>query len=604
MSTGKTRRLISSALAAGLLAATPGQAQVSLFNGFNPQDPIGSTAVELWRLVREKCVPGDRKVVVGTASLPVTVQAFTRDQGNHLMGAVHSAFSRLPGVEMAPFSDVGAVLEVQNAGLLSAPNAGDAEAMMNRVEILITASGQKVGPNTHFSINAIGRGSVQCFLSVGPVVVPPSLAGEIYVPAENIFDKAARDVWTKSRGTNEIVVKARMTNGVPLDRNLPDHFTRMMSKAVQSAERNAIETSIGNPTKLIPVSPERASRDSENRWEADVVVEPRRNGYHISIEVSRKDTTPVFSDGLVPADELPALQWASLSTGRSASTAIPRLSAAPMRIEDRVDGRQPNKIYSFSLARESYVEVDLPIDRVRGPHRTIPVDVFGPGNMPQRTIHLANGARPNLRRYKLPPGQYTIKVATPGPARYDYTLRARAIDSSGMLEPEGPGRLLSQFQDWYAGYFDTPTGRRACYAYTPAIEVSPLGWREELPVIWLSAFANETGNLSHLLDKSPFYQEGSDFEVSVNESGSERQIAVSTLNTFIQPLKTNALGQHIIDMDAVSGYNRGTTLELRGLTKSGEPTRILYSLQGYRSAVNALALACGRRDVASALVWK
>lgn len=602
MSTVFMRRLMSSVVVAGLLAATPGKAQVATYDWYDQQDPIGSASKELWRLVRESCVPDGRKVVVGTASLPVTVQAFTRDQGNHLMGAVHSAFSRLPNIEMAPFSDVGAVLEVQNAGMLATPNAGQAEAMLDRIEILITGSGQKVGPNTHFSLKAIGRRGIQCYPSVGPFVVPPSFAGETYIPAENIFAKAASDVWSKSRGTNEIVVKARMTNGVPLDRNLPDHFTRMMSKAVQSAEKHAIETSIGNPTRLVPVSAERASADNDNRWNADVVVEPRRNGYHISIEVSRRDQTPVFSDGLVLADELPALEWASLS-GRSSTHALPRIGPAPIRIEDKVDGRQPNKTYTFSLVRESYVEVDLPADRVRGQSKTMQVELFGNGLL-QRTIHVENRARPNLRRYRLAAGQYTIKVSTPGPSRHDYTLRVRGVDSSQMLEPEGPGRLLSQYQDWYAGYFDTPSGRRACYAYTPALEVSPAGWREELPVIWLSAFANETGNLSHLLDKAPFYRAGSEFEVMVNEPGNGRMLGVSTLNDFIQPLKTNAAGQHIIDMDAVAGYNRGTTLELQGTTKDGRPTRILYSLQGYRSAVNALAIACGRRDVASALVWK
>lgn len=606
-----TRPLISSLAAAALLASVPAAAQTTvMFPGFVPEDPINSAARELWRLVREKCVQGDRRVVVGTASLPVTVQAFTQDQGNHLMGAVHAAFSRLPDLEMAPFSDIGAVLEVQSVGLLSSPNAGAAEAMLNKVEILIQGSGQRVGANTNFSLKAIGRLGTECFLNVGPFVVPSYLAGEIYIPAENIFGKAANDVWTKSKGVNEVVVKARTPTGIELDRHLPDHFTRMMSKAVSRASATASEVSIGNPTKLSVVGPDRASFEGNKRWDADVVVEPRRNGFHISIEVSRKDDTPIFSDGLVLADEMPALQWAALgpaTAGRTgAVAAIPRLGAVPLRIEDQIDGRRLSHSYAFSVTRESYVEVDLPVDRIRGPGRVLPVDVVGPGNKPLPTIHIVNPARPNLRRYKLAPGQYTIKVASPGPARHDYILRARAVDTSTLLEPEAPGRLLSRFQDWYAGYIQDASGQRTCYAYTPAVEVGPRGWREQLPVIWLSAREDHGGEINHLLDDKRNYAEDSPLYATVDDAGSMRQINVSAPEdgNFIQPMLLNARGQPVLNREAIRGYNNGSTLELRGTTQDGRPARVVYSLQGYRSAVNALSLACNRRDLANDLVWR
>ena len=62
-------------------------------------------------------------------------------------------------------------------------------------------------------------------------------------------------------------------------------------------------------------------------------------------------------------------------------------------------------------------------------------------------------------------------------------------------------------------------------------------------------------------------------------------------------------GQAILNRDAIRGYTLGSAIELHGTVAGGGSSRIKYSLIGYRSAVNAAAIACGRRDLANDLVW-
>lgn len=602
-------RLMIWAMAASLTAASPEvtAAQTQMFAGFNEQDPIGSAAGELWRQVKAQCGPLKTPVLVGTASLPVSVQAFTKDQGNNLMQQVHAAFSRLDGLKMAPFGDIGALLEVRGAGLTETPNAGDVEAILDKVEIVIRATGQRVGPNTHFALQAIGRRGYECSPSVGPVTVPAHLVGEVYKRTENIFADAARDVFERTKGSVPLVLTARLPNGTSLDPALPDYFARLMEKAIGQAGKSADRQSISNPTEVPVVSPAEAPSDPEKRWDAAVIVEPRSNGYHLSINVRRKDVTAVFSDGLVSIDDLPALQWAALGRSSSRTVQAPRLGATPIRIDGRVEGGRSMQQFAFSLGRESYVEVDIPATSVRGPHPALPVDVLGPGNAPLKTIHIANPSRPNLRRYKLAAGQYTIRVASSGPMRQDYQLRARAVETTTMLQPEAPGRLIRRFQDWYASVLEHPqTGRRTCYAYTAAVEAGPSNWREQAPFILLQAESEGSGPLQHLIEDKRYYRSGAPFEALINEGGTQRALNATPRETgnFIRPEKAGSNSQPILDMEAVAGYNKGTTIEIRGTTPDGRPAHVVYSLQGYRAAVNAMSLECGRRDLANALVWK
>jgi hypothetical protein len=53
----------------------------------------------------------------------------------------------------------------------------------------------------------------------------------------------------------------------------------------------------------------------------------------------------------------------------------------------------------------------------------------------------------------------------------------------------------------------------------------------------------------------------------------------------------------------VRAYTQGQSIVVSGRTADGKPAEVKYSLIGYRGAINAAALNCGRADLARDLVW-
>jgi hypothetical protein len=604
--------------------AVPAQAQASTetFEGFDPNDPVGSAVKELMRLAREKCGLADRKVVVGVASLPTDVQAFTRDQGNHLMGVVHAAFSRMQGIRMAPFRDVGAIVELRSVGLTTTSQAGDAERLMQEINLVVQATGQKFGPNIRFQLAAIGRNDLNCYEVTPMVNIPQSMAGEVFIPAENIFNSAARELWERSRGFNQVAVESKSVTGAPVDAHLPGYFAIKLRQAVTTT-RSQVTENLGTPTELEVVQRREATAERQQRWDADVLVEQRANGYKISVDVTRPNTTPISHFGIVSVEDLPALRRADLT--RVAAIARPQLppkpnqprmpqaqrasagdaamiqfSLSPTRIQDTLDDQNREQRYAFKLERESFVELD--VLRLSGSSQVIAPDLAGSNGMPIKAL-FEGKARPNLRRYRLQPGDYEVRLTTEGQGRHEYVFSSRAVDIGRMLEPEAPGRLTRRFQDWYAGE-TRRAGKKVCYVFTTAMEVAPVGWREQRPIIWLSLSEDASEPLNHMLDDVQRYSPNKPVKAMVEGEGGLRPLEVKALNTHLQPVTMNAAGQAVLNRDAIRGYTVGSMIELRGETLDGKPAQIRYSLLGYRSAVNAAALNCNRPDLTRDLVWK
>ena len=594
-----------------LVAAPPtgATAQTQMMAGFDPYNPFGSAAQILWQRIQQQCPQLKLPVTIGIASRPVTREAFTTDQGNNIMQQIRAAFSNIPGITMAPWLDIDPIKGIVDTGVLDNPLAGDNKEQLSKIQLEVRASGYKVGAATRFNLSAHGwNGYESCSPSLDPFPVSQDFIGEEYSSTDELFNKVAAGVWAASVDTgNPMTLSVRMLSGLPVSPGWQEFFSDKLRRALskQNAEEKETKIRAERHVQLViahdPASPE------DKRWDGMVTVDPRPLGYRISVSVNRRNTTPVSEDGLVTLDELPTMQqWAAL--GPEAHT--PRLDQTPMRINARIEGGRALQQYPFLVAQESYVEVDIPTASVRGPHPAVPVDVLGRNNAQMKTIHIANPSRPNLRRYKLGPGEYTIRVASAGPVAQDFQLRARAVDTKDMLMPEAPGRLLRRFQDWYASVSEDPrTGQRTCYAYTAAQEAGPRYWREQAPFILLQASSAGVGNgdLQHLIEDKRYYKPNTPFEAVIREGGGmvrRLNAAPTAAGNFIRPTKQGSNGQPILDMDAVAGYNRGTTLEIQGTTPDGRPAHVVYSLQGYRAAVNAMSLECGRRDLANALVWK
>jgi hypothetical protein len=603
-------------------ASAAAQATTSAIDGFNPADPMNSAAREVMRLVHEKCGTEGRRLQVGVASLPIEYQAFTRDQGNHIMNQVHGAFSRLTDVNLIPFRDVGAIEELRSVGMTSTGNAGDAERLINQSDIIVRATGQRVGRTINFQLTATGRKQLECIVSTPVIELPAALVGEVFVPAEKIFDQTALELWRRSRGVNQVAVDAQSGSGGPLDPHLPGFFTRQMSMAVSRMEQFATEN-LGSRTELVVVPRREANLDHGQRWDADVVIEPRGSGYRLMIEAKRPNTTSVNQYGLIMADELPSIRRSDLvrqaSLIRAAPPARPNgprgparvaradgdaavitVSNALSRIQDSVDDQSGEQRYAFTLFRESFVEFD--ITRIGGKQISFKPELFGSNGMPVDSFPPGR-ARINLRRWRLPPGQYELRVAPQERGRHEFILASRAASVSSMLEFEPIGRLTRRFDDWYVGERQI-NNTRVCFAYTQAVEVAPTGWREQRPYIWMAINADpKIQEISHFVDDASRYD--GDVKVSFeDQAGSMRGLSVVSVNGIFQPAVANARGEKVLDRESVRGYTQGSSILIEGKAATGEPAKVRFSLFGYRSAINAAAIACGRPDLAQDLVWR
>jgi hypothetical protein len=492
MRLGHTKAGLLAATAAAALAASisaaSAQTTTSALAGFNAADPMGSAAREVMRLVHEKCGTNGRKLFVGVASLPIEYQAFTRDQGNHIMNQVHGAFSRLPDVNLIPFRDVGAIEELRSVGMTQTGNAGDAERMIGQSDIIVRATGQRVGRSINFQLSATGRKDLECIVSTPVIELPAALVGEVYVPAEKIFDATAIELWRRSRGVNQIAVDAQSASGGPLDPHLPGYFTRQMSMAISRMEQFATEN-LGNKTELVVVPRREASLDRAQRWDADVVIEPRSTGYRLMIEARLPNTTTVNQYGLIMADELPSIRRsdlvrqasviraapppaarpggpaANVRVARSAGdAAVISITNTPTRVQDTVDDQAGEQRYAFQLFRESFVEFD--VVKIGNKQISFKPELFGGNGMPVDSFPPGR-ARINLRRYRLPPGQYELRVTPEERGRHEFVLATRAASVSSMLEFEPAGRLTRRFDDWFVGE-RAINNNRVCFAYTQA----------------------------------------------------------------------------------------------------------------------------------------
>jgi len=618
-------KLAGAAFAGFLAAPSAAGAAAEPFPGYDPRDPLGSAALEAVRLARtDICGIGDRQIVVGVGSMPLEVQAFTRDQAVHVMGLIHAAFSRVPNIRLAPFRDLGAIDDIRKVGMTTTANAGNVEDLAKDVELVVQATGQKSGNNIRVQLIGVGKGAVVCHFLTPPIELPQSAAGDVYKPIEQIFGQAARDVWDQARGFNQIGVEARTVGGRSLDGVLPGYFVTGLRQAISAGKKERIREYAHDETEIVVVPKAVATAEPHQLWNGDIVVEPRSQGYKVSIDLNRENRTSISHYGIVALDEMPALRRSDLEkvaalgrplppprphghprapgTQRAAGeAAMIQFSAAPTRIQDSIDDQTREQRYAFRLERESFVEFD--VQRLSGASQIVTPDLAGSDGMPIKAM-FEGKARPNLRRYRLMAGQYELRLASEGQGKIEYVLSSRAVDIGRMLEPEAPGRLTRRFQDWYAGEMRR-AGRKVCYVYTAAMDVAPVGWREQRPIIWLSMSDDPAEPLNHMLDDVQRYNPDRPVKAMFEaEGGAMRPLEVKALSAHIQPVALNAAGHAVLNRDAVRSYTLGTMIELSGETRESQPAAIRYSLLGYRSAVNAAALNCGRSDLARDLVWK
>ncbi len=615
---------VIAAVAAPIAASA--QATTTMIEGFNPRDPVGSASREVMRLLRAQCDLGDKRVVVGVASEPIEKQVLTRDQGNHIMGQVHAAFSRLPNIRLIDFKDVGALEDVRRVGMTRTANAGNVDDLINQAEVRVIASGQRVGKFVRFALRAIHRDISNCDVSTPTVELSTDQIGEIFLPPEVIFESVAKDIWARSRGVNHVVMQSRASGGAPIDPHLPEFFRRQMTAAVA---RSKDENAALRETEVVVATRADDGIDPAVRWDTDVTLEPRSNGFRLTVEARRPNTTALVSEGLLAPSDLPSQRrsdlvrqasmirqaapppprggqgapgGARIQRASSGDAAVINVAGTPTRIQDSVDDQTGEQRYAFQLFRESFVEFD--IVKISGKQISFKPELFGSNGMPVDSFPPGR-ARINLRRYRLPPGAYELRVTPEERGRHDFVLATRAASTSAMLDFEPVGRLSRRFNDWFAGERQIDGGR-ICFAYTQAIEVSPTSWREQRPYIWIAINGDRRiQEIAHFIDDATRYDRNADLKVSFeDQNGGMRPLNAKVIAGAIQPAIANARGEPILDRESVRGYTQGASILVEGKTADGKEASVRYSLVGYRAAINAAALNCGRPDLAQDLVWR
>jgi hypothetical protein len=93
-------------------------------------------------------------------------------------------------------------------------------------------------------------------------------------------------------------------------------------------------------------------------------------------------------------------------------------------------------------------------------------------------------------------------------------------------------------------------------------------------------------------------------QVTIENDGQATRMPVAVLGRHINPVKQGRSGEPVLDPEAIRAYTAGGVLHVSGTSAEGRDARVTYSLDGYRSAASAMALACNRVDFARDLVWR
>jgi hypothetical protein len=619
------KKLLVAGFVLGAVAGPSGyasaQGTTTAFDGFNPEDPFGSAAREIIRVVRRQCGIGDERLVVGVASETSDNQQLTKDQSNNIMLQVHGAFSKVDNIGLVNFSDVGALDDLDRAGLLKSASAGNVRDNVGQANLVVRAVTFKSGRALRFALKANHTQRQACEIQLTPIEIPSRLIGDVFLTPNVIFDRLAGAMWRQTSDRKFYAFRNGPGSGYS-DPQMSEYFAQLTRSAISGAKDENADL---RGKSLVPTTTPDDPDKRGNTWIVQASLVPFNSAYRLQLDAEIPNEKHVAQEGLVVPSDLPSRRRSELQrqasiirqpppspsrqgqgaqrTQRSAGeAAVISITSTPTRIQDTVDDQTSEQRYYFELFRESFVEFD--VVKTSGRQIAFKPELFGANGMPVDAFPPGR-ARVNLRRYRLPPGAYEMRVTPEERGRHDFVVATRAASTSSMLDFEPIGRLTRRFNDWFAGERQIG-GSRVCFAYTQATDVSPNGWREQRPYIWIAINGDpKIQEIGHFIDDATRYSDRDDPKVSFeDQGGTSRPLTTKVLGGTIQPAIANARGEAILDRESVRGYTQGASIRVSGTTPDGKPAEVRYSLIGYRSAINAAALNCGRPDLAQDLVWR
>jgi hypothetical protein len=596
-------------------------------------DPLSLASRQLWQKASAECrpPPGGKLQVVVIGFMP-NDESMAADQKQFLGRLLDVAVDKA-------IRDAGS-----NAVLVNQKGIVDLVAIMgagrSREEVThmiresregwnvgIFASASRVGADYSIQLRAESwkeRG-VECFVPTDPVILPSHMVPEPVYPQDILLERAARSIMDAGIRVDQMVaVRARMAGQQYSPPQLNEHFSRVLNRGIQSTTDKGTQE-IGTKPVRIDAQPYDQVKAGQKQWDMDVVVrEGARNSVRLEIEMrppTEASARGLNYQGLIPPDDLPplpAIAYAGRLIGGKAgvfeqvapANAVPQLplSSQPSRVALQLNARQPRAAYGFSLKSEAVIEMD--ITEIQGPEPPR-LNLFSAdgrevvGEAPSTT-------KPNLRRYRLAGGSYLVQLAASPSAAADFTLRTRG--SADVLTPEAAGRVTREVGDWVVGVVERPGAERVCYAFTPAMAVSPIHWRTQAPTL-LFQMNGSDDNVSQRFDIATNYSLQTPIIGTVQLPGNQT-LSMQLAATEGGPVQ--AVGQcsdgteRCMRNDMIQSLTRGSRITVSGRPRPAAPGArplpdkgsVQYSLNGYQAAMYAMAFECGRKDFADNLVQR
>jgi hypothetical protein len=565
-------------------------------DGSNPDlAAIGETVVDMLDRLRACAAEAGRPSVAIALKLPETLP-LERDQNINLLDVLDSMLTE-------KVKDTGEIPDLDYVKLYSAQKQADEEtskAYTEKADILVEPEVKVLGKNPMVHLMVIRTRIAGCdkFLSSRDVVIPQAILGEPFLePSQLVSRFADTFVADDVRGREHRLYL--LPEAASKMRGLADQAVAELPKNIAKKNKECLcaptTISVEEPTEVPGPSSEKVLN-----WSFDLK--------RISDEIRGADAVKILmvadpregnpsgarsEGGLVEIDKLPQRVEASSDDLQALPPTVRTgvLKEIPVELLSTKNietmGERP-LVYKFTVDTPSIVEIDLknPKDQkieyelLNSAGDLVPPDFRGK-------------LRVNLTRYRLSEGIYFAKISVNSEVT-DYSFRFRR--STTQLVSEAPGTLIRQYGDWLVGE-QVVEGRKACFAYTSATDESVTN-RLQRPILYFALREGTSDPLAHKVDNVSFYDPK--FPIGAVIYGRGKEIAKTELYPFstgeLAPMEIKN-GEKMSSLQFQRGYTDGSSMLITGRDPRGNDTQVVYSLRGYRFAVNAIAENCNRPDV-------
>jgi len=169
--------------------------------------------------------------------------------------------------------------------------------------------------------------------------------------------------------------------------------------------------------------------------------------------------------------------------------------------------------------------------------------------------------------------------------------------SSGSTS-KATSRVVANYRDWTVGVGTNSTGGRYCYAYTNAVSVSPFNWRKRTPTLYFDVNYQVNNRVGHRLDYTAPYKTEYPITATVTIRGRSVRIpAVRISNNAIDYRSLERCGSGwCVSNRGMRAFSDGTNMTFTGRTSDGRPSRVEYSLYGFKDAITRMNRECRVRN--------